>query len=139
MERDIEKTVRIGMLGAASIGDWGLVQPVRAVDGVELYAVAARDVDRARSYADKRKIPVVHDSYDALLADPHIDAIYNPLPNSLHCEWTIKALDAGKHVLCEKPFSANADEARQMAESAERNDRALMEAMPCGFTPWPLE
>ena len=67
--------------------------------------------DRAQAFASKHRIPKVHDSYASLLDDPDIDAIYNPLPNGLHGRWTIAALEAGKHVLCEKPFTANADEA----------------------------
>jgi predicted dehydrogenase len=127
--------LRIGMLGAARIGNWGIVQPAAKVDGVVLYAVAARDRERARLYAEKHRIPRMHDSYDALLADPEIDAIYNPLPNSHHCEWTIKALAAGKHVLCEKPFASNADEARRMAEAAQKHGRVLMEAFHYRFHP----
>ncbi len=123
------------MLGAARIGDWGVVQPARRVEGVELVSLAARDRKRALSYAKKHQIPVVHDSYESLLADPEIDAIYNPLPNSLHCEWSIKALDAGKHVLCEKPIASNAHEAKKMAEAATRNRRVLMEAMHYRFHP----
>jgi predicted dehydrogenase len=127
--------IRIGMLGAARIGNWGIVQPARRVDGVALRAVAARDPERAAAYAKKHGIPKVHRSYDELLADPEIDAIYNPLPNSLHCEWTIKALAAGKHVLCEKPFASNADEARRMDEAARRHQRVLMEAFHYRFHP----
>jgi predicted dehydrogenase len=130
-----KRPLRIAMLGAAKIGAWGVVQPARLVDGVELYSLAARDHERALSYAKKYQIPAVHESYESLLADSEIDAIYNPLPNALHCEWTIKALDAGKHVLCEKPFSSNADEARKMAEAAARNSRVLMEAMHYRFHP----
>lgn len=128
-------TLKIAMLGAANIGDWGLVKPARVVEGVDLYSLAARDRTRALSYARKHDIPAVHESYESLLADPNIDAIYNPLPNSLHCEWTIRALDAGKHVLCEKPFSCNAAEARQMAQAATRNNRVLMEALHYRFHP----
>ena len=82
---------------------------------VEVVAVAARDRARAEKFARKHGIPTVHDSYEALLADPTIDAVYNPLPNGLHGEWTIAALEAGKHVLCEKPFTANAEEAEEVA------------------------
>jgi predicted dehydrogenase len=78
---------------------------------------------------------VVCPSYDALLADPAIDAIYNPLPNGLHCEWSIRALEAGKHVLCEKPLASNAGEARQMAEASTRCNRVLMEALHYRFHP----
>lgn len=127
--------IKIAMLGAAKIGHWGLVKPARKVSGIDLYAVAARDPERARSYAEKYQIPVVHDSYEALLADPDIDAIYNPLPNSLHCEWTIRAIEAGKHVLCEKPFSANADQAQAMCDAAHKNNRVLMEAFHYRFHP----
>ncbi|KAI4277411.1 MAG: hypothetical protein LQ337_001792 [Flavoplaca oasis] len=77
-----------------------------------IVAIAARDPVRAHAYAKKHNIPNVHTSYQALLNDPTIDAIYNPLPNALHCEWTIKALQAGKHVLLEKPSVSNAAEAR---------------------------
>jgi predicted dehydrogenase len=128
-------TLRIGMLGAARIGNWALVQPARRVDGVALHAVAARDPARARAYAAKYRVPKTHDSYDALLADPEIDAIYNPLPNAHHCEWTIKALAAGKHVLCEKPFASNRDEAARMAEAAKKHGRVLMEAFHYRFHP----
>ena len=74
-----------------------------------MVAIAARDPSRAREFAAKHGIPRVHADYAALLADDEIDAVYNPLPNGLHGEWTIAALEAGKHVLCEKPFTANAD------------------------------
>jgi predicted dehydrogenase len=127
--------LHLGMLGAARIGNWGVVQPSRHVDGVVLHAVAARDRARGEAYAKKHKIAKVHRSYDELLADPEIDAVYNPLPNSLHCEWTIKALAKGKHVLCEKPFASNRDEAVRMAEAARRHGRVLMEAFHYRFHP----
>jgi len=98
-------------------------------------AVAARDPERARRFAARHGIPRVHPSYDALLADPEIDAIYNPLPNSLHAPWTIRALAAGKHVLCEKPFAANAAEAEEMARAAERAGRVLVEAFHWRYHP----
>jgi len=97
--------------------------------------VAARDMAKARAFAHKHGIPRIHDSYDALLADPEIDAIYNPLPNGLHCAWTIKALRAGKHVLCEKPIASNASEAQQMADAARETGRALVEAFHWRYHP----
>jgi predicted dehydrogenase len=112
-----------------------LTRPARKVGGVSVEAVAARDPDRARSFARKHRIPSVHKSYQDLLDDPEIDAVYNPLPNSLHCEWTVRALEAGKHVLCEKPMASNADEARRMADAAEKSGRVLMEAFHWRYHP----
>ncbi len=120
--------VRIATLGAARITPMSLIRPARDVDGADIVAVAARDPERARAYATKHGIARVHASYDDLLADPDIDAIYNPLPNSLHAEWTIRALEAGKHVLCEKPLASNAAEAQRMADAAAKADRVLVEA-----------
>jgi predicted dehydrogenase len=128
-------TVRIGVLGAARITPMALLRPARQVPEAAITAVAARDPARARAFATKHGIGRVHDSYAALIADPEIDAIYNPLPNSHHAEWTIRALDAGKDVLCEKPLASNADEARQMAAAAERNGRRLVEAFHWRFHP----
>src|SRR5579862_6870664 len=95
--------LRIGILGAARIVPMVLMRPSREVPEVRAVALAARDGDRARRFARRHGIPRVLDSYAALVADPEIDAVYIPLPNSLHCEWGVRALDAGKHVLCEKP------------------------------------
>ena len=111
------------------------MKPARTVDGVEATAVAARDASRARAFAAKHGIPVVHDSYDALLADPDIDAVYNPLPNGLHALWTIRALESGKHVLCEKPFTANAAEAEEVAAAADRTGLVVMEAFHWRYHP----
>ena len=120
--------LRIGILGAATIAPMALLRPAREVAEAEAFAVAARDPARAARFAKKHGIPRVHASYDALLADPEIDAVYNPLPNGLHCAWTLRALEAGKHVLCEKPLASNADEASRMAEAAQRAGRVLIEA-----------
>ena len=98
-------------------------------------AVAARDRSRADAFASKHGIPKVHDSYAALVADPDLDAIYNPLPNGLHAEWTIAALEAGKHVLCEKPFTANAKEAEDVAAVATRTGLVVMEAFHYRYHP----
>lgn len=127
--------VRFGILGAARIAPMALITPARRVAEAEIAAVAARDVAKARAFAAKHGIAKVHDSYDALLADPEIDAIYNPLPNGLHCEWTIKALRAGKDVLCEKPIASNAAEAQQMADAARETGRKLVEAFHWRYHP----
>ena len=131
-------TIRIGILGAARIAPQALIRPARSQANVEIVAVAARDRDRAAAFAGKHGIPRVHDSYEALLADPEIDAVYNPLPNSLHAEWTIRALQAGKHVLCEKPMAANADEAAEMAKVADETGLVLFEAFHYRYHPLAL-
>src|SRR5690606_17181245 len=95
-----------------------LIRPAAEVDGVEVVAIAARDRDRAADAARELGIPKTHDSYDSLLADPDIDAVYIPTPNGLHGRWSLAAIAAGKHVLVEKPFTANADEAREVAAAA---------------------
>jgi predicted dehydrogenase len=118
----------LGILGAARIAPMALIRPARRVAGAAVLAVAARDARRAQAFAARHGIPRVHASYEALLADPEVEAVYNPLPNSLHAEWTIRALEAGKHVLCEKPFAASAAEAEAMARASERSGRVLMEA-----------
>jgi predicted dehydrogenase len=127
--------LRIGVLGAAKIAPPAIVRPARAVDEAEVVAVAARDPDRARAFASKHHIPKVHDSYSSLLDDPDVDAIYNPLPNGLHGRWTIAALEAGKPVLCEKPFTANAAEAEEVAAVARRTGLVVMEAFHYRYHP----
>ncbi|MGB0920113.1 MAG: Gfo/Idh/MocA family protein [Alphaproteobacteria bacterium] len=131
----MSKPLRIGILGAARITPSALLGPARKVEGVAVSAIAARDKNKAAAFATKHAIPTVHETYEALLADPQIDAIYNPLPNSHHGLWSIKALEAGKHVLCEKPLAANADEAAQMAEVAKKNGRILAEAFHWRYHP----
>ena len=128
-------SLRIGVLGAARIVPMALVRPARQVPGVEITAIAARDRSRAEAFAAKHGVGTVHDSYDALLADDRLDAIYVPLPNGLHARWTLRALEAGRHVLCEKPFTANADEARLVAEAAGRAGRTVMEAFHYRYHP----
>ncbi len=128
-------TVRIGILGAARIAPAAAIKPARNIGEATITAVAARDRSRADSFALKHGIPNVRDSYAALVADPEIDAIYNPLPNGLHAEWTIAALEAGKHVLCEKPFTANAKEAEDVAAVAARTGLVVMEAFHYRYHP----
>jgi predicted dehydrogenase len=112
-----------------------LVRPARHVPETEIYGVAARDPQRAGHFQIKHRITKAYPSYQAMLAADEIDAIYNPLPNGLHCEWTVRALEAGKHVLCEKPFASNAEEAERMAEAATRTGRCLMEAFHYRYHP----
>src|SRR5262245_8357506 len=128
--------VRIGILGAARIAPAAAIKPARAVGDAMIGAVAARDHSRADAFASKHGIPRVHGSYADLLADPDLDAIYNPLPNGLHAEWTIAALRGGKHVLCEKPFTANASQAREVAAAA--GDLVVMEAFHYRYHPMAL-
>jgi predicted dehydrogenase len=105
------------------------------VSEVEVVAVAARDRYRAEKFATKHGIPRVLESYEALIADPDIDAIYNPLPNGLHAEWTTRALAAGKHVLCEKPLTANTAEAETVAAAAASSGLVVMEAFHYRYHP----
>ncbi len=127
--------LRIAVLGAARITPAAVIKPARKHAEVEVVAVAARDRGRAEKFATKHGIPQVFDSYDALIAAPGIDAIYNPLPNGLHAEWTAAALEAGKHVLCEKPLTSNAEEAEENAAVAHRTGLVLMEAFHWRYHP----
>jgi predicted dehydrogenase len=128
--------LRIGILGAARIAPAALVKPAARTGRATVTAVAARDRAKAEAFATKHKIPRVLDSYDALIADDDIDAVYIPLPNGLHGAWTIKAIEAGKHVLCEKPWTANADEARTVAEVAGAHPgQVVMEAFHYQYHP----
>jgi len=130
--------VRVGILGAARIAPLALINPAQGNAEVVVAAVAARDVTRAEAFAAKHGIARVHDSYEALIADPELDAVYNPQPNGLHGRWTRAAIVAGKHVLSEKPFTANAAEAREIAELAAKSDRVVMEAFHYRYHPLTL-
>jgi predicted dehydrogenase len=125
----MSSAIRIGILGAARINHAAIIAPARQVPEVLVSAIAARDPARAQAAARKGQIPKIHTTYEALLDDPQIDAVYIPLPNSLHAEWTIRALQAGKHVLCEKPIASNADQAREVADLAARTGRIVAEGM----------
>ena len=118
-------TVNWGFLGAGFVASRGMAPAVHAAHGAHLYAVASRDEDRSATLEPE----LVHASYDALLADDRVDAVYISLSNSQHLEWVTKALEAGKHVLCEKPLGLNAFETRAMFETAEKNGRLLIEAV----------
>jgi xylose dehydrogenase (NAD/NADP) len=125
--------MRWGILSTANIGR-KLIAGARDA-GVELVAVGSRDDARGRAFADEFGIPRVHGSYEALLADDDVEAIYNPLPNSLHVPWSIRALEAGKHVLCEKPLTRDVGLVEQAFDAADRAGRVLMEAFMWRFHP----
>ena len=125
----------MGTLGSSRISLPALIEPAASVPEVTVAAVAARDQARADAFALRHGIPKAYGSYEDLLADPDIDAIYNPLPNSLHGPWTLRAIAAGKHVLCEKPFASNAEEAVQVATAAADSGLVVMEAMHYRYHP----
>jgi len=132
------RSLRLGILGAARIARL-FIDGVRPSRKVTVTAVASRDVERARTFARETGVPQVHSTYEAMLADAAIDAVYNPLPNSLHAEWSIRALDAGKHVLCEKPLATSGADARAMFDAARRNNVYLAEAYPYRAQPQTLK
>lgn len=135
MTEDKRPGLRIGILGAANIAPAALIKPAERNPDVVVAAVAARDRKRAEGFARKFNIGQVYDSYAALIDAPDIDAVYIPLPNGLHGRWTRAAIAAGKHVLCEKPFTANAEEAREIAALANASDRVVMEAFHYRYHP----
>lgn len=122
-------TVRWGFIGAGYVASRAMAPAVHATPGAQLYAVASRDAQRSAELEPT----VVHESYRALLEDSNVDAVYISLTNVQHREWVLATLDAGKHVLCEKPLALNAAEVREMMTAAERNQRMLVEAV---WTRW---
>jgi predicted dehydrogenase len=121
-------TVRWGILSTEDIGVRKVIPGIRKAARCEVVAIASRDGEQARAVADQLGIPSAHASYEALLADPGVDAVYIPLPNHMHMDWTIAALRAGKHVLCEKPLAMTADDAQRMVDVAHETGLHLMEA-----------
>ena len=132
---DTMDILKIGTFGCAKITPQALIIPAKKNDGVQVTAVAARDVTKAKIFAQKHGIPKVHKDYESLIQDPEIDAVYNPLPNSLHAHWSIRAMRAGKHVLCEKPMAANAVEATEMKTVADQTGNVVMEAFHWRYHP----
>lgn len=120
--------LRIGLLGASKIAPEAIIKPALAVPRVQVTAIAARNPARAEAYASEHGIRSWHDSYAALVTADDIDLVYCALPVSHHAVWTIKALEAGKHVLCEKPFAMNLAEATRMLDAARANQRRVIEA-----------
>jgi predicted dehydrogenase len=121
------KVLNWGLLSTARINR-ALIPPLRASQRNQLLAVASRTQESADAYARERKIPRAYGSYEAMLADPEIDVIYNSLPNHLHAEWTIKAVEAGKHVLCEKPLALSVEEVDAIQTAARQHGRVVAEA-----------
>ena len=130
-----ENLIRIGLLGASKIAVPAVIGPSADIDGVEVSAVAARDVERAAVYAAEHGIANVVTDYAALVASDDVDLVYNGLPPSQHMEWSIAAMANGKDVLCEKPFALNAGQAKQMVEKAAEYGRTLIEAFHYRFHP----
>jgi predicted dehydrogenase len=130
-----QQKLRWGVLSTSNIGRRAVLPAIQRSRNGELVAVASRDADRAHAFAAELGIPRAYASYEHLLADPEIEAVYIPLPNSMHCEWTIKAAEAGKHILCEKPLALSAAECAEMAAAARANGVLLMEAFMYRFHP----
>jgi D-xylose 1-dehydrogenase (NADP+, D-xylono-1,5-lactone-forming) len=126
--------IRWGILSTARIAQ-RIVEGARLSEGAQIVAVGSRDLARARAYADEHGIARAHGSYEDLLADPEVDAVYVPLPNSMHVPWSVQALEAGKHVLCEKPLSRDPAQVSEAFDAADRAGRVLMEAFMWRFHP----
>ncbi len=127
--------MKIGILGASRIAPKAIIEPAKDLDEIEVEAVAARDVKRAKEFADKYNIATVYNDYETLIKDPNLDAIYIGLPPSLHYQWSIAALESQLHVLVEKPFSSNAIEAKKMVAVSEHSGYKLIEAFHWRFHP----
>lgn len=129
-------SVKWGVLGTANIARGCTIPGMLLAGNCELYAIAGRNEAKAASYKNEFGFKKAYTGYDKLLEDPEVQAVYIPLPNNLHKEWVIKALNAGKHVLCEKPMSLNADDAREMFAAAKANNVILMEAYAYLHSPY---
>ncbi len=127
--------IAIGIMGAARVAPMAIVEPAARRSDIKVAAVASKRAGSAAAFAAKHGIPVAYDTYEALIADPSIDVIYNALTPHLHAELSIVALEANKHVLCEKPFAMNAEEARRMVEAGERTGRRIIEAFHDHYHP----
>jgi predicted dehydrogenase len=128
------KPLRLGVLGAARISPVAIIEPAKTGLG-RLVAVAARDHQRAREFAEEHGFEAVHDSYQEVIDDDQVEAIYNPLPNSHHAVWNLRAIEAGKHVLTEKPSASNAEEAREVLEAVKVSKVKFMEGFHYRYHP----
>ena len=130
----MSKKVRWGVIGVAKIATQKVIPAMQLGDWSEIAGIASRDLEKARHAAADLKIPKAYGSYEEMLADPEIEAVYNPLPNHLHVPWSIRAAEAGKHVLCEKPIALTVAECRTLMEARDRNRVKIGEA----FERWKL-
>jgi xylose dehydrogenase (NAD/NADP) len=136
MECEMSKDqINWGIISTARIGQRAVIPAIQASCNGRVLGIASRQISRAKSFAANLSIPRAYGSYEALLDDEDIDAVYIPLPNSMHHEWTIKAVNKGKHVLCEKPMALNAVECVEMEHAADENHVKLMEAFMYRFHP----
>jgi len=130
------KMIKWGVLGTAYIFERDTAEGMRQAENCELYAIAGRSLEKAEAFKEKYGFQKAYGSYEELLADPEVEAVYVPMPNTLHKEWTIKALNAKKHVLCEKPLAPTAEEAAEMFAAAKANGVWLMEAFAYQHSPF---
>lgn len=130
--------LKFGIISTATVNEYGFFPSVKHTKGVEAAAIASRDAEKAKKHAAMYGVPKAYGDYDALLADPDIDCVYIPLPNHLHVEWTRKALRAGKHVLCEKPFAWNEKEARSIEPIVRKTGLIFAEGFHYRYHPLTL-
>jgi predicted dehydrogenase len=128
-------TLRIGILGAARVAVYAMIAAAKDVEGVTVVAVSARDPERASAYANEHNIPGIYPDYETLIASPGVDAVYNALPPNLHARWSVAALEAGKHVLCEKPFTLTVADTQAMLAAEACTGKLLMEAQHTYYHP----
>jgi predicted dehydrogenase len=121
--------IKWGIISTAKIAKLHVIPGMQAGKYCEVYAIASRDLKKVQTVAQELSIPKAYGSYEELLADPDVQAVYNPLPNHLHVSWSIKAVEAGKHVLCEKPIALNAEEAKKLVKACQDKGVLLMEAL----------
>ncbi len=128
--------VKWGILGTANVARWGMIPGMKKASNCELYAIAGRSAEKAKAFQEQYGFEKAYGSYDELLADENVQAVYIPLPNDIHLKWVKAALKAGKHVLCEKPMAMNAAESREMYQMAKECGKFLMEAYAYLHSPY---
>jgi predicted dehydrogenase len=129
-------SLRLGLLAASRIAQEAVVRPASDVAGIELIAIGARDLARAEGAARTWGIPHAMGSYDEVIASDTVDAVYIATPAALHCKWALAAIEAGKHVLCEKPLASNAEDAARIADAAKASTVVVMEAFHWRYHPY---